>query len=37
MFEPVNMAYNMREFGFRDNNGYALILGQDITQETQEG
>jgi hypothetical protein len=27
------MAYQMREFGIKDPNGYALILGEDISKK----
>lgn len=33
MFEPQDMAYDMREFGIADPNGYAIIFGQDISKK----
>jgi hypothetical protein len=33
MLPPQDMAYQMREFGIKDPNGYALILGEDISKK----
>jgi hypothetical protein len=33
MLPPQNMAYQMHEFGIKDPNGYALILGEDISKK----
>jgi len=30
-----NFYYGMREFAIRDNNGYILQFGQEITDPTQ--
>ena len=30
---PQDMAYQMREFAIKDPNGYALILGEDISKK----
>jgi catechol 2,3-dioxygenase-like lactoylglutathione lyase family enzyme len=29
-FGPADMPYEMREIGVRDNNGFLLLIGQDI-------
>jgi hypothetical protein len=31
--DAADMAYQMREFGIKDPNGYALILGEDISKK----
>jgi hypothetical protein len=33
MLPPPDMAYQMRELGIKDPNGYALILGEDISKK----
>lgn len=33
MFAPQDMNYMMREFGIKDPNGYAIIIGQDISNK----
>jgi hypothetical protein len=33
MLPPQDMAYQMREFGIKDPNGYALMLGEDISKK----
>ncbi len=33
MLPPQDMAYQMGEFGIKDPNGYALILGEDISKK----
>ena len=33
MFPPQDMAYRTHEFGIKDPNGYAQILGEDISKK----
>ena len=33
MLPPQDMVYQMREFGIKDPNGYALIPGEDISEK----
>ena len=33
MLPPQDMAYQMREFGIKGPNGYALILGEDMSKK----
>jgi hypothetical protein len=33
MLPPQDMAYQMREFGIKDPNGYTLIPGEDLSKK----